>query len=69
MSLKSSSALIAITILLLLAIPYYIEGEGLFTIPSDIKGPMDITTISLVIFLVALAALQIRSIHYDDEDD
>jgi hypothetical protein len=61
MSLKSSLALIAITILLFLAIPYYIEGEGLFTIPSDIKGPMNITTTSLVLFLIALAALQLRS--------
>jgi len=67
MSLKLSSALFANTILLFLAIAYNIEGEGLFIIPSDIKGPMNITTISLVIFLFALAALQLRCVYNDDE--
>ena len=67
MSATGKIAAYSAFILLLLALVYEMEREEMFSIPSDIKNPMNIITILLLAVLVVLAALHLRS--GDDDDD
>lgn len=66
MSAKGKLATYAGFGLLILALIYETERSGLFSIPSDIRNPMNIATLLLLALLISLAALHLWN---DDDGD